>query len=525
MSYTPSCKLNLLLAAIITCGVLALVNQYLSPHWIGNVILDKVALGPNSSSYGDWQKSNIPIYTKFYLFNITNPDQMLKGKKPVLEEIGPYVFRHEFEKIDINWNQENDTVEYRQIKRWIFEPSMTERSLDDEIYHANVPLMSAVVQIQTSPLEEQYTAFESLNSLIEAFGMRAILRHRVSDLLFNGYHDSLLVSASNFYPTQVTQTKFGWFYDRNDTSSDGWYRIFTGMQDHTKLGLINTWEGDEELTKWKEGHKCRSFEMVSAGDLQPPFITRTNRHFLQYLDGNTREDPLPPLRMFIGDMCRVFELEPTIATNVMGMPTQRYRANPMQFNYSLVENQCYCQMAKCPPNGLYHVGVCAKGSPIYISFPHFLYADSSVQKSVIGMNPSVDKHEYFMDFDKNLAAPLKVDIRLQVNLLFKKVKEIEIMESWPDNLEIYLPQFWSSTSVTVNEQTKNQLELFNKVLNILPLTIFGLTLTLASVASLILCIVLYLLYTNQSLIGLKQMVKYESVSIITNKESRATITP
>lgn len=53
-------------------------------------------------------------------------------------------------------------------------------------------------------------------------------------------------------------------------------------------------------------------------------------------------------------------------------------------------------------------------------------------------------------------------------------------------------------SVTVNEQTKNQLELFNKVLNILPLTIFGLTLTLASVASLILCIVLYLLYTNQS---------------------------
>lgn len=100
---------------------------------------------------------------------------------------------------------------------------------------------------------------------------------------------------------------------------------------------------------------------------------------------------------------------------------------------------------RCPPNGLYHVGVCAKGSPIYISFPHFLYADSSVQKSVIGMNPSVDKHEYFMDFDKNLAAPLKVDIRLQVNLLFKKVKEIEIMESWPDNLEIYLPQFWSST--------------------------------------------------------------------------------
>ena len=202
-------------------------------------------------------------------------------------------------------------------------------------------------QIELSPIQEQYTAFESLNSLIEAFQMSAILRNKVRNLLFDGYHDSLLEAASNFYPTQVSQTKFGWFYGRNNTSTDGLYRIFTGQSDGKKLGLIDMWNGEKNLSKWQRGETCRSLKHASAGDFQPPFFLTTNSHLLDYFaSGQTEEAPASTMRIFMGDMCRTFDLELQKAINYNSLSGYRYRASPNLFNYSLAQNQCYCSRRK-----------------------------------------------------------------------------------------------------------------------------------------------------------------------------------
>lgn len=51
-----------------------------------------MALKPGSELREMWEV--IPFYLNFriYVFNVTNPDEVTKGGKPIIREIGPYFF-------------------------------------------------------------------------------------------------------------------------------------------------------------------------------------------------------------------------------------------------------------------------------------------------------------------------------------------------------------------------------------------------------------------------------------------------
>lgn len=51
-------------------------------------------LSETSKTYQPWLKTRVALYTKFYFWNWTNPkDMRLPGFKPILVEMGPYVYR------------------------------------------------------------------------------------------------------------------------------------------------------------------------------------------------------------------------------------------------------------------------------------------------------------------------------------------------------------------------------------------------------------------------------------------------
>lgn len=229
------------------------------------------------------------------------------------------------------------------------------------------------------------------------------MKHKIRQLLFEGYEDDLLTTASSFYPGEVAQTRFGWLYQKNNTSSDGLFRVYTGQLDSgRKLGLIDTWNNENENIKWKVGEKCRSFDHTTTGDLQPPFFLRENYHLLQYFGQQNLLKPLPSIRMFIADICRSFDLEYMETIETMDqIHRYRYRMGPSTFNYtSSNDNHCYCKNNKsCPPDGLFDLGICAKDSPVFTSSPHFLFADQSLLNSVDGLQPNIDKHLFTMEFD------------------------------------------------------------------------------------------------------------------------------
>ena len=44
--------------------------------------------------YNYWLDPPVPIYMQFYMFNVTNPEEVLKkGERPSLAQYGPYTYR------------------------------------------------------------------------------------------------------------------------------------------------------------------------------------------------------------------------------------------------------------------------------------------------------------------------------------------------------------------------------------------------------------------------------------------------
>jgi hypothetical protein len=47
-----------------------------------------------TAAYNAWVETPIPVYTKFYFFDMINPSDLFHShEKPILEERGPYTFR------------------------------------------------------------------------------------------------------------------------------------------------------------------------------------------------------------------------------------------------------------------------------------------------------------------------------------------------------------------------------------------------------------------------------------------------
>lgn len=46
-----------------------------------------------SETFDSWRNTPLPVYTQFYFFNVTNPEEILRGETPQLEEVGPYTYR------------------------------------------------------------------------------------------------------------------------------------------------------------------------------------------------------------------------------------------------------------------------------------------------------------------------------------------------------------------------------------------------------------------------------------------------
>ncbi|PNJ48840.1 SCARB2 isoform 10 [Pongo abelii] len=52
----------------------------------------KIVLRNGTEAFDSWEKPPLPVYTQFYFFNVTNPEEILRGETPRVEEVGPYTY-------------------------------------------------------------------------------------------------------------------------------------------------------------------------------------------------------------------------------------------------------------------------------------------------------------------------------------------------------------------------------------------------------------------------------------------------
>ncbi|XP_055707249.1 scavenger receptor class B member 1 isoform X1 [Phlebotomus papatasi] len=402
----------LVLGVLVTFGFSALVRL---------VIDHQVALRPGGQSFGWWSKPPVEPFIRLYVYNVTNADEFLNnGSKPILDELGPYVYLQKWEKVDIVEN-DNGTLSFNAKRVYIFNEELSGGSEDDVVIVPNIPMLSATSQ---SKHAARFLRL-AMASIMDILKIKPFVEVSVGQLLW-GYEDPLLKLAKDVVPKEqkLPYEEFGLMYGKNSTSRDR-VTIWSGVDDIGRYGIIDKYNGFSHLPHWSE-ERCNRLN-GSDGSIFPPHISKNTTLFV-----------------YEKDLCRLlpltFEKEVDTRNNVPG-----YRFTPTEDVFASVEknpdNMCYCPAGPpCAPHGFFNVSACQFDSPILLSFPHFYMADQSYREAVEGISPpEKEKHQLYIDVQPEMGTALRARARIQINLAVSQVVDIKQVANFPD---IVFPILW-----------------------------------------------------------------------------------
>ncbi|KAG6451937.1 protein peste isoform X2 [Manduca sexta] len=430
---------------IAICGgaLLALTALATSLAWTSifdSVLSLQLALTPNSRSYNSWLAPTVPIFFDIYMFNWTNADKFPE-EKPNFEELGPYRYLERRKHVNITYHPNNGTIGYRTVRSWVWDPS-NNASLDDNITTLNVIAASAIYRARFWGYFQQ----KGLSMGLAMFGHGISISKLARELLFEGYEDGLLDFAKTL-PASTTGgaplvDRFGWFYSRNNTDTDGYMEVSSGTADGLP-GQILKWNHEDHISFYNG--ECAKLS-GSAGEFMPRNLTEESK-----------------LTMFVPDLCRTVNMEFVDSGLMDGLHYHKYHVNERTFDNSSTspENTCYCN-GPCAWGGVMNVSACRFGSPAFITLPHFLHGDPALQEYVTGMRPDPDKHSFYFAVEPKLGVPLDVAGRFQFNVYVEPNDYIALYEKVPRML---FPIFWVEQKAKVDERIVSELRTVRAILD------------------------------------------------------------
>ncbi|XP_047228818.1 scavenger receptor class B member 1 isoform X3 [Girardinichthys multiradiatus] len=405
-------------AGFIVVGVLAVffgtVLVFVGPIIINDQVVKNTIIDPkNDLSYTMWKDIPVPFFMSVYFFHVLNPQEILNGEKPMVEQRGPYVYRKQCQKKNITFHP-NSTVSYREYRTYFFEPSMSVGNESDVITIPNMLVLGASVMLEDLP----YALRLLISATFKSFNEGPFLTKTVRELMW-GYDSKLVEFLNRYLPGMLPSSgKFGLFAEFNN-SNTGLFTIHTGRDDIRNVHKVDSWNGLTELSYWRTP-QCNMIN-GTAGQMWPPFMTK--------------ESTLP---FYSPDACRSLELVYQRPGEMNGIPLYRYVAPKTMFanGTDYAPNEGFCP---CRQSGLLNVSSCRHNSPVFISHPHFFNADPVLLDYVLGLHPTEEEHGLFIDIHPLTGVPLNVSIRLQLNLYMKRVSGIT--ETGKIS-EVVMPMLW-----------------------------------------------------------------------------------
>ncbi|KAK7802338.1 hypothetical protein U0070_025290 [Myodes glareolus] len=371
---------------------LALRDREAPPHTPLCVSLQNVRIDPSSLSFAMWKEIPVPFYLSVYFFEVVNPDEILKGEKPVVRERGPYVYREYRHKANITFN-DNDTVSFVEHRSLHFQPDRSRGSESDYIVLPNILVLGGSVM-----MEDKSAGLKLMMTLgLATMGQRAFMNRTVGEVLW-GYDDPLLNFINKYFPDMFpVKGKFGLFVGMNNSDS-GVFTVFTGVQNFSRIHLVDKWNGLSKINYW-HSEQCNMINGTS-GQMWAPFMTTQSS--LEFFSPEACrvltvawEDVMglwahsrvvPWLVFHSGHAGGVFE----------GIPIYRFTAPKTLFANGSVypPNEGFCP---CLESGIQNVSTCRMGAPLFLSHPHFYNADPVLSEAVLGLNPDPKEHSLFLD--------------------------------------------------------------------------------------------------------------------------------
>nr|ABM84461.1 scavenger receptor class B, member 2 [synthetic construct] len=387
----------------------------------------KIVLRNGTEAFGSWEKPPLPVYTQFYFFNVTNPEEILRGETPRVEEVGPYTYRELRNKANIQFGDNGTTISAVSNKAYVFE---RDQSVGDPkidlIRTLNIPVLTVIEWSQVHFLRE------IIEAMLKAYQQKLFVTHTVDELLW-GYKDEILSLIHVFRPD--ISPYFGLFYEKNGTN-DGDYVFLTGEDSYLNFTKIVEWNGKTSLDWWITD-KCNMINGTD-GDSFHPLITKDE-----------------VLYVFPSDFCRSVYITFSDYESVQGLPAFRYKV-PAEILANTSDNAGFCiPEGNCLGSGVLNVSICKNGAPIIMSFPHFYQADERFVSAIEGMHPNQEDHETFVDINPLTGIILKAAKRFQINIYVKKLDDF--VETG-DIRTMVFPVMYLNESVHIDKETASRLK-------------------------------------------------------------------
>ncbi|XP_077302560.1 sensory neuron membrane protein 2 [Arctopsyche grandis] len=393
------------------------------PVIVDDNIIKTVVLEEGSEAYERWEEVPFPLDFKVYIFNITNKDEVIAGKKPNLTEIGPYVYKQYRKKFDISL--EDGIWTYHQQQKFVFDEKKSGELLEtDEVDILNVPL-NAILQVA-----ESKGLLDTVNKDLDEIFLGEtdiVIRTQVKNLLFEGIkfcekgRPLVICLAIRNLPIKTLRkgddnSLYISMFNHKNTKPDGKYEVFDGKDNIEDLGRIAKWEGSSTLKIWSGDDSTCNMINGTDSTIYAPRVYKNKDIFI-----------------YNSDICRSVRTRFEKKVFYQGIKGFRYVASEETLEAPSVENgtMCFClnqTIGITQPNGCLKKGAMELypcfDSHVVLSYPHFLDADEEYQSGVNGLSPDKDLHRIFLDIEPNTGTPLRGGKRVQFNMFIRKLENV-----------------------------------------------------------------------------------------------------
>lgn len=179
-----------------------------------------MVLKADSEFLEKWTNIQIPIYIKFFFFNIQNPyDVEFESKKPILKQIGPYTFLEKRNKNIIQFLNDAKELVFNERRRYFFESNLSIGGLDDLIVLPNIPKLIMASKAINDDSEDAAVNFDIIDAMFRKLDPPLFENYTVDQILFKGFKVELFeemkatLKEFNFkVPDEIKDGEFGLFY-------------------------------------------------------------------------------------------------------------------------------------------------------------------------------------------------------------------------------------------------------------------------------------------------------------------------
>ncbi|XP_055846378.1 sensory neuron membrane protein 2 isoform X1 [Episyrphus balteatus] len=513
-----NCTIILAAVGVLIAAAGAFFGWYLFPSVVHKQVEEGVVIADGTEQYERFLRLPQPISFKVYIFNVTNVNRVQQGAIPIVQEVGPYVYKQYRSKRVKQFSRDGSKVTYVQDYRFEFdEEASAPHTQSDTVVALNMH-MNAFLQVFEREITDILQGFANrfnrtlsrtpgvrvLKRLMERIrgkrksllqiaendpGLSLLLMHLNANLreIFNDQKSMFVTTTVKNYlfdgvrfcinpqglaraickqiKDQGSKTiralddgslAFSFFYHKNRTGEDV-YEVHTGRGDAIKLMEIQKLDEVNTLQTW-----------LNSSDSETSICNLIN---------GTDASAYPPFRqrgdsmyIFSADICRSVELFYQGDVVYKGIPGFRYSIGDNFLNDIGPEfsNECFCvdkltnvikQKNGCLYSGAMDLSTCLD-APVILTLPHMLGASNEYSKMIRGLKPDVKKHQTYVDVQYLTGTPLQGGKRVQFNMFLKSINRITLTENLTT---VLMPAIWVDEGIQLNAESVQLLK--SKLLN------------------------------------------------------------